>query len=181
MKYYFDTEFIEDGKTIDLISIGIVAADDRELYLANSNCDLSKSSQWVRDNVLIPMDIDFSIPSLPMRPIAPEFWIPRSNIAQQVIEFCNPEVYGKPEFWAYYADYDHIVLCQLFGTMDKLPVGFPMYTKDLKQTIDELGNPPIKEQSDSLHNALSDARWIRDTYLYLKENYKHPAFDDEIY
>ena len=24
MKYFFDTEFIEDGRTIDLISIGIV-------------------------------------------------------------------------------------------------------------------------------------------------------------
>lgn len=25
MRYFFDTEFIEDGKTIDLISIGMVA------------------------------------------------------------------------------------------------------------------------------------------------------------
>jgi hypothetical protein len=29
MKYYYDTEFIEDGRTIDLISIGIVAEDGR--------------------------------------------------------------------------------------------------------------------------------------------------------
>jgi hypothetical protein len=30
MRYWLDTEFIEDGKTIDLISIGIVAEDGRE-------------------------------------------------------------------------------------------------------------------------------------------------------
>jgi hypothetical protein len=29
MKYFYGTEFIEDGKTIDLISIGIVAEDGR--------------------------------------------------------------------------------------------------------------------------------------------------------
>ncbi len=31
MRYFLDTEFYEDGKTIDLISIGIVAEDGREL------------------------------------------------------------------------------------------------------------------------------------------------------
>jgi hypothetical protein len=31
-KYFFDTEFDEDGKTIELISIGIKCADGREYY-----------------------------------------------------------------------------------------------------------------------------------------------------
>ena len=52
MKYFFDTEFIEDGKTIDLISIGIVAEDGRELYLLNYDCDHSMASDWVKANVL---------------------------------------------------------------------------------------------------------------------------------
>lgn len=29
MKYWYDTELIEDGKTIDLISVGMVAEDGR--------------------------------------------------------------------------------------------------------------------------------------------------------
>ena len=33
MKIFFDTEFIEDGKTIDLLSIGAVR-DDGETYYA---------------------------------------------------------------------------------------------------------------------------------------------------
>ena len=40
MRYFLDTEFIEDGKTIDLLSIGIVAEDGRELYLQNVECNL---------------------------------------------------------------------------------------------------------------------------------------------
>jgi hypothetical protein len=46
---------------------------------------------------------------------------------------CN----GKPEFYAYYADYDWVVFCWLFGKMIDLPKGFPMYCRDLKQMLDE--------------------------------------------
>lgn len=28
MKFFYDTEFLEDGSTVELISIGIVAGDD---------------------------------------------------------------------------------------------------------------------------------------------------------
>lgn len=39
MKYFYDTEFLEDGTTIDLISIGIVSEDGREYYAVNSALD----------------------------------------------------------------------------------------------------------------------------------------------
>ncbi len=41
------------------------------------------------------------------------------------------------EFYAYYADYDWVLFCSLFGTMMDLPKGFPMFCIDLKQTFDE--------------------------------------------
>ncbi len=47
----------------------------------------------------------------------------------------------KPEIWAYYADYDWVALCQIFGTMLELPDGWPMYCRDVKQLCDERGNP----------------------------------------
>jgi hypothetical protein len=46
-------------------------------------------------------------------------------------------VWDNPEFYAYYADYDWVVFCWLFGKMIDLPKGFPMYCKDLKQMLDE--------------------------------------------
>ena len=51
-KYFYDTEFIEDGKTIDLISIGIVCEDGREYYAQSVEFDESKASEWVKENVL---------------------------------------------------------------------------------------------------------------------------------
>ena len=151
MKYWLDTEFIEDGKTIDLISIGIVAEDGRDFY-AQAECDLSKASDWVRENVL---------PSL-----QPTFQ-PRADVRAEVLAFCSPDKYGKPEFWGYYADYDWVVLCQLFGTMMDLPKGWPMYCRDIKQVCDEKGNPFLPEQGKGKHHALADARWNKLAWEFL--------------
>ena len=70
----------------------------------------------------------------------------------------------EPEFYAYYASYDWVAFCWIFGKMIQLPKGFPMYCKDLKQIMDDNGlgkewkrincPDPIGE-----HNALVDAKW----------------------
>ena len=41
-----------------------------------------------------------------------------------------------PKFYAYFADYDWVVFCWLFGKMIDLPKRFPMYCIDLKQELD---------------------------------------------
>ena len=49
MKYWFDTEFIEDGVTIALLSIGVVCEDGRRfLPLESRNADRSRNGEWVR-------------------------------------------------------------------------------------------------------------------------------------
>lgn len=153
MRYWFDTEFIEDGKTIDLISIGIVAEDGRELYLESSECNLNRASAWVQENV---------IPHL-----TANVW-DLVAIATDVRNFMDPDRYGKPEVWAYYADYDWVALCQLFGTMMDLPKGWPMYCRDVKQLCDDLGNPKLPEQTSTKHHALADARWTREAWEFLQ-------------
>lgn len=150
MKIWFDTEFIEDGKAIDLISIGMVREDGQELYLESAECDFSRASVWVRDNVL---------PSLSGHHTA------RWRMRNRIVEFCGE----KPELWGYYADYDWVVLCQLFGTMMDLPKGWPMYCRDVKQLCDSLGNPKLPEQGKGEHHALADARWNLIAYEFLIE------------
>ena len=159
MRFWFDTEFIEDGKTIDLISIGLVSEDGREFYAINSDCDYDKASQWVRDNVLVQLKAHT------------ETYLTRSEIRDAVLEFVGeyPIATGatKPEFWAYYADYDWVVLCQLFGTMMDLPKGWPMYCRDVKQLCDMLGNPALPTQGKGEHHALADARWTKSAWNFL--------------
>jgi hypothetical protein len=150
MKYWFDTEFIEDGKTIDLLSIGIVSEDGREFYAENGEADKSKASQWVQDNVITHLTGELSS---------------RREIAEGIRAFLGE----KPEIWAYYADYDWVAFCQLFGTMMDLPKGYPMYCRDLKQWCDSLGNPKLPSQDAVEHNALNDARWTKEAWEFLQD------------
>lgn len=158
MRYFLDTEFIEDGKTIDLISIGIVAEDGRNLYLQNIECDFSKASQWVQDNVFTHLD-DFDLGT--NKPILDgvTFWYSREDIKLSIISFIGTD---QPQFWAYYADYDWVVFCQLIGAMIDLPESWPKFCRDLKQLAKQLGNPNLHELVDPSideHNALADAEW----------------------
>jgi hypothetical protein len=89
-----------------------------------------------------------------------------SDIATDVRQFITDT--KNPELWAYYAAYDHVALCQLWGTMVKLPHGVPMWTNDLKQELVRLGSPWVPEQVEGAHNALSDARWNKETHEYLQ-------------
>lgn len=176
MKYFFDTEFIEDGATIDLLSIGIIGEDGRELYQCNQDAKLEHADEWVIWNVF---------PSLKLKHGSRWYWdarkidvdnaarpesivVPHSTIRNRVLAFCDPEQHGKPEFWAYYADYDWVVLCQLFGRMIDLPKGWPMYCNDLKQLCVSVGDPKLPKQEGE-HHALNDARWVRDQYVALTE------------
>lgn len=148
MKIWFDTEFIEDGKTIDLLSIGMVKDDGSVFYAECAEADHSKASDWVKANVL---------PHLTGRVY------PRHIIAEGIKQFVG----AKPEIWAYYADYDWVALCQLYGTMMDLPKGWPMYCRDVKQLCDSLGNPKLPEQVGGEHHALSDAKWTKQAWEFL--------------
>jgi hypothetical protein len=114
----------------------------------------------------------------------------KKTIEEKGLKFVFNEV---PEFYAYYADYDWVVFCWLFGKMIDLPSGFPMFCKDLKQMLDEKidkinsgilepgaplvtarsmkkNNPnfPIQDSSKS-HNAIEDARWNKQLFEFLTQ------------
>ena len=96
-------------------------------------------------------------------------WRTREQIRNEILHFMNPKQYGKPELWGFYSAYDHVVFCQIFGTMMDLPEGYPMYTRDIKQWCDMLGNPKLPEQGKGEHHALQDARWNKLAWEFLYE------------
>ena len=150
MKVWFDTEFMEDGKTIELLSIGLIREDGKTFYAEPEEADHSTANDWVKANVL-----PYLRPSMRMN---------RTAIKWSLIEFCGE----KPELWAYYCAYDWVALCQLFGTMMDLPKGWPMYCRDVKQLCDSLGNPKLPEQASKEHNALNDAIWTHNAWQFLQ-------------
>jgi hypothetical protein len=172
MKYWFDTEFIEDGKTIELLSIGIVAEDGREFYAENQDADLSKASPWVKENVipyLACRQRDKSAMNAWSRDGGVGGLMRHGSIGREIESFCSIELYGVPEFWADYCSYDWVVLCQTFGTMMDLPRGYPMYCHDLRHEIDRLriAVADLPQQKSGNHNALEDARHCKALWTFL--------------
>jgi len=167
MNYYLDTEFYEDGERIHLISIGIVCEDGRTLYYENNEFDWSivPEDHWIQGNVRPHLWYEKHEPG-PESPFdATDGGLTDRAYMRRCIEnFCLRPDKGEPVFYGYFADYDWVVLCQLFGRMVDLPKGFPYYCRDLKQMMDEIGltkewkkvNCPDPENE---HNALADALW----------------------
>ncbi|WP_099298973.1 polyadenylate-specific 3'-exoribonuclease AS [Corynebacterium dentalis] len=156
MRYFYDTEFIEDGETIDLISIGVVAEDGREFYAVSKEFDASQAGDWVRRNVLNQLP-----------PKSDARWMDRATLRSKLYEFLLPDhVPGqrlaqqdRPELWAWVGAYDHVVLAQLWGDMTGLPRELPRFTHELKQLWEMAGRPRLPESPSNAHDALADARF----------------------
>ena len=167
MKYFLDTEFIERPNTIELISIGLVCEDGRELYLISSEYKFNDCSEWVKDNVVLPMYLETingdNRNRFDINYFQNYYGKKLEVIKEKVLEFIGDDV---PEFWGYYADYDWVIFCWLFGAMIDLPEGWPMYCRDLKQILDATGKKSIAKPVGE-HNALVDAKWNEELYNHL--------------
>lgn len=154
MKIFFDTEFIEDGKTIELVSIGAVREDGATYYAESYDSMVwwDDADDWVKENVISRLKCNNT------SEYCPELKT-RNEIREDLLEFVGE----NPEFWAYFADYDWVVLCQLYGRMIDLPNGWPMFCRDVKQLHVELGSPKLPPQENE-HFALDDAIWTKKAY-----------------
>lgn len=217
MKYFLDTEFIEGfhkpffGKKrhhIDLISIGVHSEIGRSLHLISSEYNYNDANDWVKENVIKPLYMEtvhgdvrnqWSVSNFHKR-----YGVTNKLISAKVALFMN--CYEDHLFWkappgievyGYFADYDWVLFCSLFGRMIDLPKGFPMYCKDLKQSLDEwasgLSNSDflssfhkenqltfeeklklVKDENTNYpkqtneHNALADAQWNFELYKFLQ-------------
>lgn len=200
MRYFIDSEFIDDGKTIDLISIGIVCEDGKELYLQSADFDPGMASQWVKDNVIDHLKIcPHGSPEFTKDPYTNRmlhggwkgqctferwseetgvytgayedcFWRTRLQIMHEVKVFFNPS--DGFELWGWCAGYDFVAFCQLFGTMMDLPQGWPHYIRDIQYILDERGiaDEQLPRQEAGPRNALADARHIKKLWEWLHEH-----------
>lgn len=170
--YAYDTEFLEDGHTIELISIGIVCEDGRDYYAVNSDADWDRirKDDWLMDNVVrhLPThstgqvekrtgfgDKGYSWGGINMRDVRVK---PKWVIANEVREFLLDV--DPPQLWANYAAYDHVALAQLWGRMISLPKGIPMFTHDLQQLLETMPDFEKPEQDGTEHDALADAHYV---------------------
>lgn len=256
MKFYLDTEFHENfhkpflGRRrhfIDLISIGIVAEDNRTYYAVSKDFDIKSAwyswqdrtgqgdrnlheprEYWLRENVLFPIfksiwaqqqhmqshhkvDNVFSLSNF--KKLISLYGKSNGQIASEVYNFTQDGYvktesigmgsirlsdesimrirngYTLAEFYGWYADYDWVVFCSLFGKMINLPKGYPMFCIDLKQIYNDVAlnygmlknlDWTERQMQEALkshrkypknideHDALADAIWNKELHYFLK-------------
>ena len=155
MRFFYDCEFIEDGRTIELVSLGMVDETGREFYAVSTEFDPARAITWVRKNVLD------KLPS-PGDPA----WRPRARIREDLLAFLRAP--GEPiELWAWMAGYDHVALAQLWGDMRALPRSIPRFTHELRQRWEDAGAPALPAAPPDQHDALADARHNLDRWRAL--------------
>jgi hypothetical protein len=195
--YYVDSEFIDDGKTVDLISIGIVCEDGRELYLQSSEFNIDKASQWVKDNVIMHLDLCPYIqqPPGPLYSLGTLYgaqaqhrkgqcvdqiyglrhrcpWRTRAQMRRDLLGFFGFSS-GTPEgieLRGWITAYDYVAFAQVFGTMLDVPAGLPHYIHELQAILDAQGitDDMLPPQEAGLHRAIDDARHIKRLWELVK-------------
>jgi hypothetical protein len=151
--YTIDFEFIEDNFYLEIISIGIVSEDGRELYRCLLHSDYSEASSWVKDNVIPHLPKEDAIDGL-----GDAIWVRLEDLAHEINHFFKDDEH--PIIYADYGGFDYVCFCWVFGSMMKLPSKFEMFFRELRVSCIELG---IKDsdvpQIGTLHSAIDDAKW----------------------
>lgn len=183
IRVFYDTEFIEDGKTIELISIGMVNSRGEEYYAVNNQINGGDANYKIRRHRFLMENV---IPHLPLRSFIPIMEHALEDKGWFEVDTNSPEVrsrqdivdgvtdfllrHNEPlELWAYYGSYDHVVMSWLWGPMIYRPKGIPMFSFDLMQYAAHKGldDSTFPKQEGTLHNALEDARWNKKVHEYL--------------
>jgi hypothetical protein len=137
VKFALDTEFIDTPTASECISLALVAADERELYVEFPYPE-SEITPWLAQHVVPMLGSDK---------------VSFKQAAQQIREFVGGSKFDVPEFWAYYAAYDWYWFCRVFGGFMQLPQHYPHLVRDFAYV--QQGVPNV---SGPEHFALNDAK-----------------------
>jgi len=151
-KIFFDTEFLSDPPELHLISIGMVDEDGHEFYGVRTEAPWERiyGHQWLNQNV---------VPHLP--PKTSGCWMTDSELKYEIERFCG----RNPEFWAYVAPYDWVVLTSLYGQFYDLPETWPFHVNDIKWLMKQASVKKLPPRMDGKeHDALADAWEVKIGY-----------------
>lgn len=186
-RYFYDWEFLEDGKTILPISVGVKCSDGRSYYAVNAAIQDKDNNRRICEHKFLMENVVPHLPIMGMEADEETGWKfnlwktsevkPLDQIAQELLFFFRGHWKGEhrlpAQLWGYYPSYDHVCLAQLWGPMANMPEGLPYFTHDLQQIIcdleipsEELTPAALGFEGDKTHNAMFDAllleaRWNR--------------------
>ncbi|MFC1644773.1 exonuclease domain-containing protein [Patescibacteria group bacterium] len=159
---FLDTEFTSlDPNKGEILSIGLVKMNGEELYL-ELEYD-GEVDEWVKENVFPSLNQDK---------------IKREDVIDRIREFVGKQ---RPRVVAYVDNFDVVYLCKLIGTENFqeifywIPVDFssilfahgvsPDSISSRGRDYEFLKKLGVDSQKYNQHNALDDAKFLREVYL----------------
>lgn len=173
-KIFFDTEFTGLHQNTTLISIGLVSECGKTFYAELTDYDKSQIDEWLQSNVIDnllfnPEDTQMTEPSNDWNVCGNKVYV-TMRLKYWLRQF------EQIEMWSDCLSYDWVLFCQLFGHAFNIPknvyyIPFDICTLFKLQGID----PDVNREyfadyktNSTKHNALHDARVIKECFLKLK-------------
>ena len=178
MKIFFDTEFTGLHKDTTLIRIGLVAGDGKTFYAELTDYDRNQVDYWIKENVLAHLkfndnakcsikrhddNVEVKGDKKYVRDCL-QVWLSKYDSVQLVSDVCH---------------YDMVLFIDLFGSAFDLPKNVCPFCYDINHDIAELCEISdaeafdksreeicYKEVEGDKHNALYDAKVIKEIYSY---------------
>lgn len=180
-QFFFDTEYLKVSKggnvSLDFISIGIVPQyrGMPEFYAISTDFDPSivPEGNFVEGIVMPRLELP---PEDRARLWNKEIYMPHKSIGPAIAKYLG--TYNEATMWAYKDSKDRDMMELLFDGTDPSVALEHIYGcketlfADLETFIRWSGAKEIPERSEVFkHNGLWDARWHRDIFWHLKNNY----------
>lgn len=168
MKVFYHCEMVERGRDlpIQLVSVGMATEDGVEFYGVNEEC-LSNVTRhpWAAVNIAPHLPIHFDgnfIYEWDQLHQEHDHVMALDQLAARLQRFLQD--LEKVELWSYYGAYNHVAMCQLWGSQSELPAGIPAFTHELQQLAEENPDVLLPPAPENTHHAMADARWIKRAY-----------------
>ncbi len=157
MDFFLNSEYIDHDRWIELVSLGVVAADGREFYAISTDFDPAGGNDFVR-SVVLPQ----------LEPVGHPAWMSRPAMKEALLRFVGDD---SPRFWSYgSAPWDWLGMVQLMPLAERVPDGWTYTAYDVTCLLELAGSvddPELPGPPPNQHHALADARWARDVYRSL--------------
>ena len=174
MKIFFDTEFTGLHQSTTLISIGLIAETGESFYAELTDFDKTQLNDWLKENVIKNLELQNTRPQIlryneytKQTTLFSDTKMLKSELETWISQFETVEI------WSDCLSYDWVLFNHIFGDAFSIPknvyyIPFDICTlfkiKGIDPDISREEFANMKESSVK-HNALWDAKVIRECYL----------------
>jgi hypothetical protein len=182
MRLFFDTEFTGLHQKTTLVSIGIESEDGKTFYAEFTDYDKSQVDKWLQENVIDKLILNDWDNDKDYEPYSN-----RVTVSGNTVEIENAlghwlHQFDSIEIWSDCLSYDWVLFCNIFGHAFNIPKNIYYIPFDICTLFKARGIDPdinrekfafgeyVQEMKDQKHNALWDAKVIKECYTLLNKD-----------